>query len=74
MSVGILQGLLFLSGLLAFGAVVFWAVTNDAPGLGGAAGGLFAMHGAHDQARKERAAARKIRWRRNRARRQGEQS
>jgi hypothetical protein len=72
MSIGIVQGLLFLSGLLAFGAVVFWAVTNDAPGSGGAGGGLFAMHGAADDGKKERA-ARKIRWRRNRRPRQGEE-
>jgi hypothetical protein len=38
-----LQGLLFLAGVAAFGLVILWCISNDAPGLGGGDKGLFAM-------------------------------
>ncbi len=38
-----LPGLLFLAGLTAFSLVIWWAITNDAPGNRGGRNGLFAI-------------------------------
>lgn len=38
-----LPGILFLAGISAFGLVIFWAITNDAPGNRGGRSGLFAI-------------------------------
>lgn len=38
-----LPGILFLAGLSAFALVIFWTITNDAPGNRGGRTGLFAI-------------------------------
>ena len=72
MTNGALEGLLFLSGFLAFGLVVAWVVTVDARGMKGASKGLFAMKGAaSDEAASS--PARQPRWKRNGSVKGGEQ-
>lgn len=38
-----LPGLLFMAGLSAFALVIWWTITNDAPGNRGGRNGLFAI-------------------------------
>lgn len=70
--VSMLQGLLFLAGVIAFCLVVIWVVSNDAPGIAGGSKGLLAMKEADDYARA--GAGRGARWHRRRSDEDGEPS
>jgi hypothetical protein len=58
-----LPALLFVFGLAAFAVVVWWAITNDAPGVGGGERGLLAMKPAPEELAKRRG-ERPEKWRR----------